>query len=1111
MRLNYCLGFLTLLLFSCSDSDNDDVVKMPNSGSSIFQKVPSSKSNLTFINTAVGDENTGMFNYDYFYNGGGVATGDLNNDGLVDIVFSGNSNPNQIYLNKGDLVFEDISESSGIQSDKWSTGLTLIDINSDGWLDIYVCNSGPFPTGVATANQLYINNKNNTFTESASAFKIDNMGRSTHASFFDMDNDGDLDLFILNHSIRNRGNTDIDWFNKTNALSDKIKQRESCAIYRNDGKNQFKNITESAGIAQVGFGLGHAIRDFNEDGLLDIYVSNDFFIPDFLYINRGNGTFKEEIKEYFGHTSFFAMGTDASDINNDGLFDLITVDMTPGDHFRNKTMMASMNVESFNFLKNKMQFIQQYMFNSLYVNAGNGQMKDIGLMCGVSQTDWSWSPLLCDFDNSGYKDIFITNGFSKDILNNDWKNELKQLQRDLGDAFDQNAYNDHLQKADATPLANQYFTNLGNLDFINNTNENGLSEPSFSNGAAYADFDNDGDLELVINNFEKEAFLYKNTSRETSGGNYLNVTLQDPMKKGGELHASVCINYNDSVQCNTYAFARGFQSYVQPMTHFGLGKVDKITSIEVKWQDGTHQLINSPSINTTLNIKKNGSKNKLSNTDSQPLFTDITSSSFSSPHIHIENIHNEYAKEILLPHSQSNEGPALAVADINNDGLEDFYVGGAAGQPSKVYVQSNDGSFKEVSNPQFEMERTFEDVGATFADIDMDGDLDIFVASGGGSEFVGNDIYLKDRLYANDGTGLFTKVKIPEVLSSTKAVLSADLNNDGLLEILTAGRTTPGKYPTPPKTHILSTTRQGIIDKTREMANGLSDIGMVTDVIAEDINSDGLLDVILVGEWMPITVLINTDKGLVNKTDQYQLGNTTGWWSHINAGDFDNDGDTDYIIGNIGSNNKFHPSKSKPLYLNANDFDDSGSIDIVLNKIYNGKRVPTRGKECSTEQMPFISKKFDSYEKFASASLDEIYTPEKLNDGINLSANIFESVLLENTGSTFEVKPLPPLAQMAPINGSVVLDVNKDGNLDIVVGGNKFNTEVETQRYDSGSGCILIGDGNGGFTSKWQSKDTGLNLNKDVRDIQLIHIGKQRIPGILVANNNGPLQIYQLK
>lgn len=1110
MQTKLLMLLFAIALVSCAES-TEETSTLSTHKAALFSKVPSDQSNITFTNKAIGNNEIGIFNYDYFYNGGGVAVGDLNNDGLQDIIFSGNSVDNTIYLNKGNFVFEDITDKSGIQSQKWTTGITLVDINNDGWLDIYFCNSGPFETGTQTANQLYINNKNNTFKESAGEYGINDPGRSTHASFFDFDRDGDLDLFVLNHSLRSRAQSIEAWYTKTHTISDLMKTRESCTLYRNDGKNKFENISKSAGISELSFGLGHVIRDFNQDGYLDIYIANDFFIPDRLYINNQKGAYKENIKEYFQHIPFYSMGTDAADINNDGEFDFITLDMTPKDHIRNKTMMASMNVQSFKYLTEYKNFIHQYMFNSLSINSGSGKMKDIGLMSGVSQTDWSWAPLLCDFDNNGYKDIFVSNGYKKDILNNDWKNELKEIQKQRGSAFSAIDYNKHLESANENAIPNQLFSNFGNLKFINTTKESGLQEPSFSNGSAYGDLDNDGDLDLIVNNFDKAAFLYKNNSSDNQNSNYLRVQLLDPSHKGKEYHAELCIHYKSQIQCNTYAFTRGFQSHTEQLSHFGLGEVDEIDSLVINWLDGTSQKITSPKVNTTVRFSKN--RKKSSNTTkkkSKTLFKEVTLAALSTQFNHIENNYNEYNTEILLPHSQSNEGPALAVGDLNGDKLEDFFVGGSTGQSSKVYLQNSNGTFDEKSNPDLEAELSYEDVGAKFADIDKDGDLDLYVSSGGGSEFLGKELYYQDRLYINEGTGRFSKVKIAKIESSTKAIAIEDLNQDGLDEIIVGGKTEPGKYPSAPQSHILSTTRKGIIDITEQYCKELSSIGMVSDVISSDINTDGLTDLILVGEWMPITILINTPSGLVNKTSEYQLENTKGWWNHINKGDFDNDGDDDFIIGNIGLNNKFHPSESKPLYLNANDFDDSGTIDIVLNKIYKGKRVPTRGKECSTEQMPFLNEKFKTYEKYASSSIEEIYSKEKLNNGIKLSATMFESIYLENQNGTFNIKALPKIAQISPINGSAILDINSDGNLDLIIGGNKFNTEAETPRYDGGSGCVLFGNGKGEFIPQWQTQQTGLELSKDVKDLKLIHIGIEKTPAILVANNNDNLQLYLL-
>lgn len=1058
------------------------------------------------------DRNLGL--YDYFYNGSGCAIGDFNNDGKADLFFAGNDTDNQLYLNKGKFQFKEISKKAGIQStSKWSTGVTLVDINEDGWLDIYVCNSGPTNERSQLANQLFINNGDLTFRESAADYGIDDASRSTQAVFFDMDKDGDLDLFVMNHSVRNYGASIGEWYQKVNSLSPEERSRDSNSFYRNDGRGKFTEITQAAGLDAIGFGLGVAISDFDENGFLDIYVANDYFIPDFLYLNNGNQTFTEKLRNKTVHTSYYSMGCDAADFNNDGLIDLAVVDMTPADHVRNKTLMASMNPKQFEYLTKTQKFTPQYMFNSLQLNRGHGLMSEIGLMAGVAQTDWSWAALLVDFDNDGFKDFLVTNGYLRDTKNNDWRMALKNRRANEGDHPE--VYFDQLQKADSHPVPNYIFQNNGplrnGLTFSDKSEEWGLGSPSFSNGAAYGDLDQDGDLDLIVNNIDQKAFVYKNNTREKNNTNFIQFRLQDKTKPNSVLNARITIFYGDKLQTQEYIFTRGYQSCMESIAHFGLGNIEKVDRVEIQWLDESLSIINQPQINKLHRLER--SKLDISRKEkktSKPLFIDVTRQQTALTFKHQENDYNDFEKEILLPHRQSQLGPALAVGDFNGDNLDDFYIGGAKDQPGALYWQDQGGMFYPLLQAVFQKDAAYEDLGALFFDADGDQDLDLYVCSGGGGDLEPNSPLLQDRLYLNLGNGQFEKTTsyLPVIKSSTKAVSACDWDLDGDLDLFVGGRTTPGRYPYPPESFLLRNDNDRFINATEELAPGLQNIGMVTASCWSDLNQDGRMDLVLVGEWMAPVILQNLENGFVDVTEKSNLAEHKGWWYSINKADFDQDGDEDFILGNLGLNNKFHPSKEKPLYLYFNDYDENGSNDIVLSKFYKGQMVPVRGRECSSEQMPFLSDKFPTYASFATSNLEDIYGKEKISEALQMVATDFSSVYLENQGNlTFVVHPLPIEAQMGPINSVVIEDFDQDGVQDVIIAGGLFETEVETPSYDANHGLFLKGKDKGQFVALPHLDDSGIFLSRNVKDAQLIRLGLQNRPALIVANNNSNIQM----
>jgi enediyne biosynthesis protein E4 len=1107
-RLSARIVFLLTPLFIVTNcSDEPPTSKASTEDLPLFSLISPLESGIYFSNDIEEDIKYNITAYDYYYNGGGVAVGDINNDGLPDIFFTGNNVSNRLYLNKGNFKFEDISKKADIQTENWSTGVTMVDINNDGLLDIYVCNSGPYPDKKHRTNQLFINNGNLTFSEKAAEYGIANTGHSTQASFFDYDKDGDLDLYVMNHSLFEEIDKWLPQF-KEMSLNDVY---EHCGnLYMNNGNNTFSDISRQAGIFKPGFGLGLITSDINHDGWIDIYVANDYFVPDFMYLNRENGSFVDDINNRTSHISYYSMGADATDFNNDGLLDLGIVDMTPADHKRSKVLMASMDVNYFRVITDKFKYQPQYMFNALQVNNGFGFFSEIGLSAGVAKTDWSWTALFADFDNDGFKDYLVTNGFRRDTKNNDWRIELKKLIKNTDKESIRQKKFAHLQKAASNPITNFVFKNNGNYTFEDKSYDWGFREPSFSNGAAYADLDLDGDLDLVINNIDKEAFVFRNNAVEKNGNNFIRFEILDQSGKNPAYNSKVSIYYGSQMQYAELHPVRGYQSSVESILHFGLKDIAKIDSVKIEWLSGSQTIITNLKTNKTHTIsQKNAALLPFKKQKYNPLFVDISSSFSKALFKHQENDFDDFAKEILLPHRQSMLGPFISVGDVNGDQAEDFFIGGAKGQSGQLFLQQAGGGFSASSNQAWASDIDSEDMGSLFFDADADGDLDLYVASGGGGEFNPKDPKLQDRLYLNNGTGVFKKAQkaLPRMPTSSGKVKGFDYDKDGDTDLFVSGRTTPGKYPFPADSYLLRNDGGKFTDVTDEVAPQLRQLGMVTDAVWTDFDKDGLTDLFVVGEWMGINCFKNTDGKFENVSDQYNLSGKTGWWYSIIAADFDKDGDEDFIVGNVGSNNKFQPSEKKPLHVYCNDFDQNGTLDIVLSKSYKNNLVPVRGKECSTAQMPFVSEKFPTYKAFSESSLAEIYGEKQLAEALHYSANTFQSFFIENKGGEgFEFHELPVEAQFAPINAILAKDFDGDGNIDVVIAGNNFQTEVETPQYDAGKGLFLKGNGDGTFNTSIRLRDSGIMLPKDTKDLKLIAVGKQKIQVILVANNNDKIQ-----
>ena len=1075
-----------MISFGCSKESK--TIEQPNT---LFTKIDSKKTNIHFSNTIKENLYFNFINYSYIYNGAGVAVGDINNDGLEDLYFTSNQEANKLYLNNGNLNFKDITIKANVVDDKgWTTGVTMIDINNDGWLDIYVCKSGSLNSHEQRKNKLYINQKNNTFKESAKEYGLDHYGFSTQAYFFDFDNDGDLDMYLVNHRQDFRNNVNIDA-----RIQLKKEAYNSDQLFRNDG-NGFTNITKEAGILNKAWGLSASIGDFNNDNLPDVFVANDFLEPDFLYINQGDGTFKDEALKHFNHISSNSMGSDFADINNDLLPDLIVLDMMAEDHIRGKENMATMSISNFHKLVD-MGYHHQYMSNVLQLNNGNGTFSEISSLAGIAKTDWSWAPLIADFDNDGFNDVFVTNGIQNDLSNQDFRNQMKSNIRNRKKVSLEEAIN----MMPSNSLSNYIFKNNKDLTFKNTTKKWGLDNKVNSNGAVYVDLDNDGDLDLVVSNQGEKASIYKNNSKM----NFVSFELKGADKNNFGIGAKIKVYANDLKQSKTHFVSRGYQSSVGNRLHFGLGNQSKIDSIIINWSTTSSQKITNLEINKlhTLNYK-NTVKRKDEISLETTLVEKIEPTDIGINYQQKENNFDDFSLQLLLPQKQATSSSTIAVADINNDGLDDFFIGNAKGAKASLYIQKKNGKFRNSNLNLFAREKEFEDTDAQFIDIDNDNDLDLFVTSGG-YEIKENSSYLQDRIYINDGKGNFKRGTLPEITTHTKGIAFSDTNKDGKLEIFIGGNVKHGQYPLSDKPYFLTYKNGKYVNIIDDLFDDLSDLKIIKDALFSDFDNDGDEDLIVVGEWMPISIFENKD-GKFYKKMVDGLSNTNGWFQSIKATDLDKDGNIDYIVGNWGKNNKFHPTKEKPLHIYADYFDNNNSFDIALSKVSKtGELLPVRGKECSTQQTPFLNNKLKTFKEFAASTLPDIYGSEKLAKAHHFVAHSFASIILKNKGNgKFEIQELPNFAQFSPTLSVEVADVNKDGYLDIFSVGNIYDTEVETIRYDASKGTILLGNKLGEF---YFSDDVSYFNNKEAKDIKKIHI--KGVLHFIILNKNNTLTILK--
>jgi hypothetical protein len=1077
---------------SCKTESNDEERRIQG-----FEEISAQASGVSFSNSITTSDSFNYNTFPYIYMGGGVSLADVNNDGLTDVFLTGNMVPNKLYLNKGDMTFEDISAEAGTSGDsRWYTGVTMVDINTDGWLDIYVSVSG---LGDNTQNQLFVNDGPTdsgqvTFTEMATEYGIADKSNSIQATFFDSDNDGDLDLYVCNYPVIPLTMPNIFYYDKMQ-LRNPI---ESGHLFRNDGNGKFTDVTEESGVLNFGLSLGVVASDFNNDGWQDLYVSNDFNVPDYFYINNGDGTFNEKIKETSRQTSMFGMGVDAADFNNDGLTDLVQVDMTPNDHYRSKTNMASMDPGSFYGMVS-MGFHYQYMQNSLQVNNGIDGLgrpifSNVARLTGIATTDWSWAPLFADFDNDGLKDIVITNGMRLDVNNNDLlsKENTTSFVREKID----------MNKALSTPIENFIFMNKGDYEFEDVSEKWNGNSKGFSNGIAYGDLDNDGDLDLVINNIDEEASLLQNNNQ---GTNFCRLKLRGSKTNPMGLGSKIKLVSGKTVQWVEHSLTRGFQSSVEPILHFGLGQEDTIDSIEIFWPDGKVESLKNVSANKTLEVYYENAEEKNAEPEKKALaFNDITKEAGLNFY-HTEDLYDDFLVEPLLPHKNSELGPALTVADINEDGLDDFFLGNAKNSEGALFIQNKLGEFDEVDGPWKE-DRSFEDTGAVFFDADSDGDQDLYVVSGG-NNLVNNADFYQDRLYVNTPEGFVKSQALPEINASGLKVAPIDFDGDGDMDLFVGGRIQPGHYLKPPQSYLLENTGGAdmslqFADVTDDRAPELQNIGMVTDALWHDFNADGNQDLILTGEWMPITFFENEGNRFNDVTEKMGFENTVGWWNTMETADFDNDGDMDLVAGNLGLNSKYKSTEDSPFEIYVNDFDENKRQDIVLSVTKKGVKLPVRGRECSSQQIPMIKKNFETYASFASASLDDIYGEGMLENSIHKKVDTFAHHWFENKGDgTYEMHQLPNEAQFSSINDISVFDYDKDDYPDLLIAGNLYDTEVETPRSDAGIGLVLQNNGQKGFDAVLMN-ESGLLIDNEVKAMAHIKYGLKGEEGFIFALNN---------
>lgn len=1085
----------------------------------VFTLQPADSIGIRFTNHLIENDVVNYFNTKYIYNGGGVAAGDINNDGLPDLYFSSNIFSNALYLNKGDLKFEDISKTAGVEASRgFKTGVAMADLNADGWLDIFVCRSN-HPTGAIRSNLVYLNNRDLTFTESAATMGLQDSSYTTHVAFLDYDRDGDVDIYAVNHphdfesgiQVRVKP-TDKGFLRRTEPDNPLNSDR----LYRNNGDGTFSDVSKKAGIWNHAFGLSATVTDINKDGWPDVYVANDFIEPDFLYINNGDGTFRDAFGEYFRHTAHNSMGSDFADFDNDGHEDAIVVDMLPEDNFRQKISSTSMVLDRYETLL-KYGYKHQLMRNVLQRNNGNGTFSDIAPLAGVSNTDWSWAPLFADFDNDGWKDLFISNGIRKDITNLDYiqfKQDSINKADNLGVPYvSRENFKKWVNQMPSTKLRNYLYRNNGDLTFTNHAEQWGLNHKTFSNGSTLADLDADGDLEIIINNIDTVAFVYRNNSRELGGNNFLRVRLTGPASNPLGIGTSVKVYADGKVQTSEQKITRGYLSTVEPVLHFGIGKAKTADSVIVEWPDGKSFTVPSPiAVNTTIDIGYTSAKKRSKPVAKQTetMFTKMNDA-LGLTFVHRENDYNDFKREFLLPRAFSRQGPAMCKGDINGDGMEDVFIGGAMGQPGVTYLQQKGNRFVELNQPVLLSDRDHEDTDAVLFDADQDGDQDLYVVSGG-SEKENGETHYEDRLYINDGTGRFSRNRdaLPPKTTNASVVTTSDFDKDGDLDLFIGGGVLPGRYPESSRSYLLLNEKGKFTDVTASIGQNLLNAGIINAAEWADINNDGYDDLILAGDWMPVSLFINRQgKSFDDATSRYGLHKMTGWWTSLAVADINNDKRPDIIAGNWGLNSMLKANESEPLSIYSADFDQNGSLDPVICHYVQGKKWPLPRREILISQIPSLRKKFVGFTSYASATIENIFPAEKLSKASYKEANNLASgTFIQGSGEQYQWKALPNAAQTAPLYAILAGDFDNDNNADLLIAGNDYHPQVEEGVCDSGNGLVLRFVNN-----QWQvipPTESGYFSGRENRRIISVKL-QDGTEALVTANNNSSAEVFVIK
>ncbi|HRP57475.1 VCBS repeat-containing protein [Agriterribacter sp.] len=1096
MRFPLAFSYLMLCFTACKQHARED---------HLLELMPVETTGIDFQNEIHENEQFNVLRFEYFYNGAGVGVGDFNKDGLQDVFFTSNMGRSRLYINEGAFRFKDITGTSGINTaGKWASGVSVVDINQDSLPDLYVCFAGPHEAA-QRANALYINNGDNTFTDKARAYGLADTGHSVQSVFFDYDRDGDLDMYLLTNITDEMGPNVI----RKKRIHGEMPNTDR--LYRNNGNGTFTNVSQQAGITVEGYGLGVSACDINDDGWPDIYVSNDYVSDDLLYINNRDGTFTDRAAAVFKHTSYSAMGNDIADYNNDGRPDIYTVDMLPPDNYRKKMMIGATPNDRH---RSEIQYgyAPQFMRNTLQLNRGMDKdslpsFSETGQLAGVDATDWSWSALWADLDNDGWRDLIVTNGYPRDVTNRDFINYNAQA---LMKGYADERFNKHtmaaLRELDGAFLHNFVFQNRGDLTFEDQSANWGFTRKAYSTGAAYADLDNDGDLDIIISNTYSPASIYRNNAGSKTQNHYLKIGLSGPPGNIQGYGTKLKLFAGGLSLYHEHFPARGYQSTVDATVHFGLGKQTGIDSLNVIWPDGKTQTLHAVGADQVLQLhyaNSTVSPAHMASPGTTAIFRPANAA-YNIHYRHTETPYTDFNIQPLLPHKFSQNGPGIAVADINGDGRDDFFAGGAYNQSGQLFFQQPNGSFitrSLVTGKKYE-----EDMGVLFFDADNDGDQDLYIVSGG-NEFAAGSPYYQDRLYINDGKGNFALKPdaLPEMHTSGSCVIAADFDRDGDLDLFTGGWLTPQHYPAAGVSMLLENRNGVFVDVTEEKAPGLKDIGMVTAALWTDVNNDNQMDLLIVGEWMPVTLFINHNGTFSNGTQQGGLLHTVGWWNSIQAADFDQDGRTDYILGNLGLNSRFRTSEKDPLRMYTYDHDvPGGTTDAIISYSLNGVSYPVHPRDDVMQRMPFLKKEFPLYKDYANAKMEDLFPPAALSK--TKVAHTFQTAYLRNNGAQgWKLEPLCVEAQFAPVFGMLAGDYDEDGFADVLLTGNWYATEVISGQYDASKGLFLKGNGKGGFSVK----ENGFRVEGDAKGLAEIRTQKNTL--LLSAMNNDSLAVLEEK